>query len=261
MMNESERDEFYIGYLPQAPRKVAIWVRRCCLALFAVAALTVILLVTGQHRFPLSVFEFQQYRQFEGVVREKPYPMLLVRRPGETWKSSGVSSYLLVSPGKHGADDEAAGFDGKQVQLQGSLIYRGEMVMIEVIPHSLKTIGETAGMSEDQQAKASEDLGIFTLTGEIVDSKCYLGVMNPGQTKPHRECAVRCISGGAPPLFIARDANGRTVSLVLVSADHQPVNQKVLNLVAEPVEISGRVVREGEQLFLEADPKTYRRIE
>jgi hypothetical protein len=29
----------------------------------------------------------------------------------------------------------------------------------------------------------------MTLTGEIVDSKCYLGVMNPGQGKVHRDCA------------------------------------------------------------------------
>src|SRR5262245_23121533 len=136
-MNESERDEFYIGYLPRAPRKTAAWVRGCCLALFAAAGSTAMLLVFGQHRFPLSVFEFQQYRRFEGVIREKPYPTLLVRRPGETGKLPAVSSYLLVSPGKHGADDEAAGFGSKRVQLQGSLIYRDGITMIEVVPHSI----------------------------------------------------------------------------------------------------------------------------
>ena len=45
------------------------------------------------------------------------------------------------------------------------------------------------------------DLDTFTLIGEIVDSKRYLGVMNPGNGKVHRDCAVRCLSGGIPPIF------------------------------------------------------------
>jgi hypothetical protein len=55
---------------------------------------------------------------------------------------------------------------------------------------------------------STEDLGAFTLVGEIVDSKCYLGIMNPGETNPHRECAALCIRGGIPPLIIAHDADG-----------------------------------------------------
>jgi hypothetical protein len=55
---------------------------------------------------------------------------------------------------------------------------------------------------------STEDLGAFTLVGEIVDSKCYLGIMNPGETNPHRECAALCIGGGIPPLIIAHDADG-----------------------------------------------------
>ncbi len=259
-MSELERDEFYVGYLPRAPRKLARWVQRFCLTSLVIAGLLAILLVVWQDKFPLSVFEFQQYRQFEGIVREKPYPALLVQRPGDTGKLPAVSQYLMVAPGKHGATGEVGGLDGQRVQLQGSLIYRDGVTMIEVVPHSLKTIVSSTGASGQQGVVAStEDLGTFTLVGEIVDSKCYLGVMNPGNTKPHRECAARCISGGIPPLFIARDAHGRTVSLLLVSADNEPVNQEVLNVVAEPVEITGRVVRDGEQLILRADPKAYRR--
>ena len=52
------------------------------------------------------------------------------------------------------------------------------------------------------------DLGTVTLTGEIVDTKCHFGVMKAGEGKVHRECAVRCISGGAPPGFLARDRSG-----------------------------------------------------
>jgi len=47
---------------------------------------------------------------------------------------------------------------------------------------------------------------------------------------------------------------------LLVSADGKPVNNQVLNLVAEPIQITGDVERQGELLILRADPATYRRL-
>jgi hypothetical protein len=105
-----------------------------------------------------------------------------------------------------------------------------------------------------------QSLGRQTLIGEIVDSKCFLGVMNPGQLTPHRACAIRCLSGGVPPVLLVRPKDGPAIYLLLVSADGKPVNHQVLDLVAEPVEISGEVERQGELLILSADPATYRRI-
>jgi hypothetical protein len=103
-------------------------------------------------------------------------------------------------------------------------------------------------------------LGEHTFIGEIVDSKCFLGVMNPGQLKPHRACAVRCISGGVPPVLLVRETNGTARYLVLVSRDGKPVNKQVLNIVAEPVGIRGELVRQGQMLVLRADPATYQRL-
>ena len=45
--------------------------------------------------------------------------------------------------------------------------------------------------------------------------KCYLGVINPGNGKVHRDCAVRCLSGGVTPVFATNDFNGRPTILVL----------------------------------------------
>ncbi len=258
-MNDSNSDEFYVGYLPRAPRHTARQVRYFCLALLACLIVAASLFVTGQKKFLPSAFEFQQDRQFEGVVHEQPYPVLSVQRPGNTGNQAGVSPYLLVGAGKHGANAEVAGFDGQPVRLQGTLIYRDGTTMIEIVPHSVASMALPNGDAIGKPAISAE-LGVFTLSGEIVDSKCYLGVMNPGSTKPHRECAVRCISGGAPPLFIARDATGRTVSLLLVSESGAAVNQQILDLVAEPVEITGKVVRDGDQLYLRSRPDSYRRI-
>jgi hypothetical protein len=47
--------------------------------------------------------------------------------------------------------------------------------------------------------------------------------------------------------------------LLLVSSDGKPVNQQVLEMVAEPVEITGDVERQGDLVILRADPAAYRR--
>jgi len=57
-----------------------------------------------------------------------------------------------------------------------------------------------------------------------------------------------------------RQKDGPAIYLLLVSADGKPVNKQVLNLVAESVEITGDVERQGELLILRADPATYRRV-
>jgi len=47
---------------------------------------------------------------------------------------------------------------------------------------------------------------------------------------------------------------------LLVSSEGKAVNQLVLDMVAELVQITGAVERQGELLMLRADPETYRRL-
>ena len=242
----NNREEFFVGYLPKAPSGIAQLVFRVVVVLMVVAALVAVVLVLGQQRFAASVFEFGNVREFEGRIREWPNPTLVV---GSTGKA-------LVAEGKHGAAALVAGLDGKQVKLRGTLIRRDGVEMIEIVAGSIQAIGQPSSVKE-----TAEDLGTHTLAGEIVDSKCYLGVMNPGHTKPHRECASLCIRGGIPPMFVARAADGRSVNLWLLSETGQPVNNLVLDFVAEPLEITGQVSRIGDQLYLNANPADYRRVQ
>lgn len=237
--------EFYVGYQPKAPIGIAASVKRVVIGLLALAVITAVTLVFGQHRFAASVFEFGNVREFEGVLREWPNPTLIV----------GQKSFALVAEGKHGARPLIAAMDGKSAKLRGTLIFREKTEMIEVVADSIQVTGQPPPLEG-----TFEDLGTHTLAGEIVDSKCYLGVMNPGHTKPHRECAALCIRGGIPPMFVARDADGRSVNLWLASEKSEPVNQQVLDFVAEPVEITGQISRIGDQLYLKASPATYKRL-
>ena len=223
--------EFYVGYLPM-PGGLKKTVRRVVLSLGVVSAAAAAILIAGQHPFANSSFEFQDYREFRGTLLAAPYPALAIQGQGLPW--------LLVASGKHGIGDLRE-LDGREVQLKGERIIRGEDHMIEVLPGS--RTGASAG-----PAPASMDLGQVQLTGEIVDSKCYFGVMNPGSGKVHRDCAVRCISGGIPPAFLVSDASGRAVTLLLANW-----KREWLDHIAEPVTIRGRLMRSAGRLTLYAE--------
>lgn len=249
-------DEFYIGWEAKAAPGIGKTVRRAVVAVLILALLVPVVLAVSQRMIGVSVFEWGNHKTFNGVLQAAPYPHLLVARPGNAGSQQQCSTYYLVAPWKFGLKPEdIATFDGKSVTLQGTLIYRGNQTMIEVQPGTIRTTN-----SADAAAlPPTIALGKQTLIGEIVDSKCFLGVMNPGQLTPHRACAIRCISGGVPPVLLVRQKDGQAIYLLVVSAEGKPVNKQVLDMVAEPVEITGEVERQGELLILRADPTTYHR--
>ena len=120
--------------------------------------------------------------------------------------------------------------------------------MLEIIPDSIRSAGTGAGLAQPV------GLGVSTFVGEIVDSKCYFGVMNPGNGKVHRDCAARCISGGIPPALTVRDAAGTVRTILLASSDGRALHREVLDFVAEPVKITGQLFQAGATLILEAAP-------
>lgn len=242
---------------------------------FAVALVLPLILGTSQRLISQSAFEWGTTRRFNGILQIQPYPHLLVRRPGKTGQLPRWSTYYLVAPWKFGLNREAlAPLDGKTVTLKGTLIYRGNQTMIETKPEWMQADENNATSQAPDGTERSattptnaspltvpQPLGRQTLVGEIVDSKCFFGVMNPGQLTPHRACAIRCISGGVPPVLLVRKKDGSAMYLLLVSPDGRPVNQQILDKVAEPVEITGEVERQGDLFVLRADPATFRRVE
>ncbi|MBZ5633753.1 MAG: hypothetical protein LAO55_11580 [Acidobacteriia bacterium] len=245
-MKTTPNDDFYVGYLPKAPTSLGRIAARIAAGVVLAGLIGGGLLIFGQPPFATSKFEYGEYRDYAGVIEEWPYPILVTNN----------ASFLLVAPGKHGLSDTVKGMQGKHVQLKGSLIERIPDRMIEVIPASI-IVGTSPSLATPSR---TIDLGPVTLRGEIVDTKCYLGVMNPGEHKVHRDCAVRCISGGVPPAFLARDAAGDARVLLLVGNDSRALSKEVLPFVAEPLEISGVLARTGSTLTLKADPARFRRV-
>lgn len=236
--------DFYVGYVPQAPQRLARWVRLVILILLVAAAALAFLLASNQRGIGPGFFEYGTVRTLEGVIEERPNPVLWVDRPGAAGTVLNLSRYLLVGAGKHGAGAAVAGLDGARVRISGTLIYRDDRTMVQLEAPPVRVQGGSP------PRPALQSLGSVTLTGEIVDGKCYLGVMNPGNGKVHRSCAVRCISGGSPAMLVVRDTEGRWRVMELITRDGRGLGREVFDLVAEPVTVSGELLRAGDSYLL-----------
>ena len=249
-------DELYIGWEERMPPGHGRLVQRALIAL-AVAGLTIAgALAALQRPFDVAFFEFGVTRSFEGTLQLDPSPRLLVDAPGGV-----AASWSLVGFGKHGFDEHSAeadvgDLDGQRVRLDGTLVYRDDRTMLEVVAGSVETIDGTP-----RPPGTVSHFGRHTVVGEIVDSKCWYGVMKPGSWKPHRACASLCIRGGVPPVLVVRDATGTpTGHFLLTGQDGRAIGTEILDVVAEPIRVTGEVSRQDDLWRLAIDPSTIERL-
>ena len=236
-------DEFYIGYEPQMPEGISKRIRPAAIGLIALALTLPAVLVVAQKRFSSGIFEYGRERTIEGRLIATPYPALLVAETSE----HVAMTYWLVGPGKHGAADIVRGLDGHLVRVTGSLIARDADSMIEVASgHVVATDTHTPPPLEPIRS-----LGPVVMRGEIVDSKCHLGVMKPGEGPAHRDCAVRCLLGAVPPMISERGTRSR---LALVRQDGRPFFSDFSALAGRPLRVRGTLAVQGTRRFLELDP-------
>lgn len=208
-------DDFYIGYLDEAPRLLARHTRRLLVMLAIVAAALAAMVAGVQNPAEPGLFEYGIKRNFEGTLHESPLPLLRSLSP-----DGSTTNYLLVGSGKHGLPRFARGHDGRRVRFDGTLIRKGPGVMIEMNDEKSFTVLEATAAGEP--VPNNMDLGHVELTGELVDTKCYFGVMRPATGKVHRACAVRCLAGGVPPGLLLRDGNGDAVVVLLTGEAGKP---------------------------------------
>jgi nitrite reductase/ring-hydroxylating ferredoxin subunit/DMSO/TMAO reductase YedYZ heme-binding membrane subunit len=243
-----DREAFFVGYLPVAA-KTKGFLRRVVVAVGAAVLVIGSLLGAAQGRLGAGSFEYGVSSELEGLLRTSPLPLLWTSLPSSSdgnpsdGAATGFRVVPLVGQGKHGVAPEVAALTGRSVRLAGSWIRRGGVEMLEVAraePIDAVPVAEEPGLP----------LGRQRLFGEVVDSKCFLGVMKPGEGKAHRDCAVRCISGGSPAALVARTSDGETFVLLLVTPDGRPLGPELLDRVAEPVAVDGEVVRLGNLALL-----------
>lgn len=190
--------EFYVGYEEKAPEGLARFRVRAGIVfvLGFVAAMTIVAL--GQRRLPPGEFDFGKPRAWEGVFFDTPVPMLIPD------PDANEPTATVVGLNKFGVPDALRFQTGKRVRFQGTRIEAGGFRMIELSdPQSIEVLDDGPVLPPNRI-----DGGDVTLRGELVDTKCFLGVMRPGEGKVHRACAARCLSGGVPPGLLVRRADG-----------------------------------------------------
>jgi len=187
----------------------------------------------SQHAPGAAVWDQGRAITLRGTVLANPYPMLL------TTNAEGEPEFvLLVEVGKRGGGQRIAALDGQRAIVTGWPLNRDGRRIVELEP------GTEALLPDKEEGipgvvPPSMPLGRVTLRGEIVDSKCYLGAMKPGEGKTHKECATLCIRGGIPPMFITRDSTGRATYYLLQSPGGGPLDPDIQPFIADPVQLSG----------------------
>jgi hypothetical protein len=249
-----DADEFFIGYAPPMPSQLARFVTRVVIGLACGVLAWAVTVAAGHLALEGGTFEFGRPQRFAGTVVERPYPALRPDgvEPNTPW-------LLLVAPGKHGADALVSGLDERHVTLTGTRIHRGTHTMIEVEPASLVVGGEVALRPSAIRAESLGDHPV-KVRGEVVDSKCFLGVMVPGSGKTHKDCASLCLRGGIPPALYVRDQSGQSSVMLLTGVSGEPLGAPALQVVGEAIEMTGTLHRQGGWLVLSTDPVTWRPV-
>lgn len=237
----SQSDEIYVGYLPVPPGQRRFLWRLVPVILWTLCGAT-ILWALSQPRPGRGVWVDGHIRVFRGTVLAKPYPVLFADDAGD-----GVpGALLLVEVGKHGGG-RAVPLDGKRVAISGWMLLRDGRRMIEMEPGdgALRVEGEGAGPVVT--TPGGPDAGRpVTLRGEIVDSKCFLGAMKPGDGKTHKACATLCITGGIPPMLVVpREGGEASDYYLLADPGGGPLDVAAYDRIGEPVEVRGRLVQWG----------------
>ena len=214
-------------------------------------------IVHEQRPFLNSTFELGKLTEHEGILSKEPVPMLSIKL-GENARGEEIyQSVMLVAFGKNGAEDHIstwesqAGTDlhGKRVKLRGSLIYYDGKSLLE-LTEGLKAMISVEKKGETLVAE-QKSLGKVSIKGEIIDPKCYFGVMKPGMSKPHRSCAIRCIAGGIPPVFKAVQSEQRSEYYLLRSTNGDDLHESLLDRVGEQISLKGELKQWGNWYILE----------
>ncbi|MBI1337867.1 MAG: hypothetical protein GC164_13025 [Phycisphaera sp.] len=251
-MPDAPRDEFYVGYLPvPTGYKRFLWVLLPVMLLVVVIGAVVI--ASQQSNPGDAVWHDDGSQRFIGGLIVDPYPMLVENFDDVADQSPPDTTphvYLIVSEGKLGSRDRLAGLHGQRVRLAGTLLKRDGRAMIELTStdNAIKAFGSSGKPLSSMQA-----ITPVTLTGEVIDPKCYLGAMKPGGGVTHKACAELCLRGGIPPMLVARNDTGGEDYFLLTDENGGPVLDSVLPYLGEPVTIKGRVSAIGDLNILRID--------
>lgn len=250
-----KNNAFFIGWQKEQDGSIKRWLKKIVFFLVLSIGFASIALPLLHKNYANSRFERIKITSVNGILRADYAPFI------EIGDGHADLSILLVSPGKFGAEKKIAAtgelnkIKNKKVNIKGKLIYNGSHTLLEI--NELKVLSDSIfeSPSKSKQVKSG-----IKLVGEIADPKCLFGVMNPGEGKVHKDCAIRCISGGITPVFKTINDKGNDEYYLILNEDHSSINHQLISFVADQIEWCGRVDRTNEWNVFYPDLSTIRRI-
>ena len=244
-MTKRSNDSFFIGW-GETPRVDRRFLLLSSLVLVAAAGVGGALVASEQAPPGDGVWNPDDERDWAGMFVRGPYPMLRTAALDGTPRTA-----YLVSSNKQGVQHRLGSAEEGPVVVRGSLIARGKNAMIAVADGDRWLRGATAAdlpkVGDGLADWREQELGAATYAGEILDSKCWFGAMQPGQGKPHKSCAALCIRGGLPAVFCPEGlcGSGETAPL-LTDETGRAHGPGLLPLVADAILATGRLVKVGD---------------
>ncbi|MDE3247831.1 MAG: hypothetical protein KGO82_04170 [Bacteroidota bacterium] len=249
--------EFYIGWQAEAPKGYRKPIRKTLVVLLVMAGMVAACLALTQKKFSTANFEFGQLTIIKGIYLQAPVPMLQVSSNKDIFGNRSYISIPLLGFGKMGADgiiqslerEKGTSLNGKEITLKGTLLYNDGKLLAQIDSNDHPLLSVSAAMQNDTLLQ-KKDLGEMTIRGEIVDPKCFFGVMKPGQGKPHKDCAIRCILGGIPPVLRVVNEEGAANYYLVVGPHGEKLNNAVQSYVGEPVALKAKAIQSGDWIVL-----------
>jgi len=242
------KEDFYIGWSDNTPKSSLKAGRRFFVSALILLLVIAVVFVTNQVGYADSKFEFGTLTEVKGTLIKEPAWGVKTKLNGES------KTVILVGFGKFGAQETIEGFieqgklkAGDEVTLRGTLFYFQGKYGMELTEVENSYISSSVGNNAEVQSK---DLGEVMLEGEIVDSKCFFGVMNPATHAVHRSCAIRCISGGITPFFAVKNGNEFTDYYIIENA-FEEWKDELLSYVGLPTKVMAKAKQYGDWKAIE----------
>jgi hypothetical protein len=244
-----EKNDFYIGWIAKAPQSYSSHIKKVVLILAGMVIIAALILAFQQKKFSTASFEFGQLSEIRGTYQKSPVPAIRVKTAQDAFGRTSWLTIPLVGYGKFGAEgvitslekEKNTVLDGKELVVKGSLLYSDGKTLLQIDGNDnpLVRFNKPATI----MPAIIKNLGAVELSGEILDPKCYFGVMKPGHGKPHRDCAIRCIEGGMDPVFYVRNEKGEANYYLILGTDGQKINDQLKDYIAEPVSLTAKAVQ------------------
>lgn len=188
-----------------------------------------------EHPFSSSSFAYGNQTQLEGYLLEEPVIAVRIHQ-GDKFEILPLVGYGKMGP--HAALEDLLGKGNYQVKLKGTLIEHQGKRFFELTDGKASVLEFNTSNEMNHQPSS---LGVMEVSGEIMDPKCFFGVMKPGFGKVHRSCAIRCISGRIPPVLAIRKGNEFEDFYFITNMEGKMLKDELLSYVGKQLTVSGNV--------------------